>query len=280
MIGVVSDSGCDLSPETQRQLGLLTVTQRVLLDGELFRDWLDVTPEQLNVRLGSSRRASLEPPSATEFEALYAKMLQVYDLIVSVHSTGALSGVIGRAREAVRAMGVREQVLIVDSGVTSAPLGEMARRAVELADDGAGLDELGGEMARVREALFTRFVVRDLTHFRRSGAVNHGQELMGNLLGTRPILAFQGGQITTIRTTRPDKALEAIVHDVAEKFGRTRVRLALAHVGATRLEIESLRDLVTKSSIKMTQARVYQVGACLGVHLGPGAIGVIAYPLS
>lgn len=132
---------------------------------------------------------------------VYERYLQVYDRLLSVHVSGELSQTVQRAREAALRV-APNRIRVVDSAMVSAGLGAMVLRAAEMLRDGADEEDVVQELERLkRSSLY--FSVADLSHLARNGRLPRFGEVVGNLLGLRPILRIEKGHIrASLRVAR------------------------------------------------------------------------------
>jgi len=133
---------------------------------------------------------------------------------------------------------------------------------------------------QVRRTICCQFTVPTLEYLRRGGRVSRGQEMVGTLLGVRPVMGFEDGRIRVERTVRQGQALQDIIRTLEERFGREPISISVAHGGRDPGRMAELRAAVERSRLNPVRRRVQLVGATIGAHVGPGFYGVSALPLS
>jgi fatty acid-binding protein DegV len=98
---------------------------------------------------------------------------------------------------------------------------------------------------------------------------------LGTALALKPLLTMAGGKLVLaqrVRTT--SKAIAAMVEQVLEVVGEHRAALAVHHVDNP----EGAADVAATLAAALPgcgPAVVTDLGPVLGVHLGPGALGVV-----
>jgi DegV family protein with EDD domain len=119
-------------------------------------------------------------------------------------------------------------------------------------------------------------VVQRLENLRRSGRIGTAASWLGTALALKPLLQIDDGKLVLgqrVRTT--SKAVAAMVEQVLEAVGERRAALAVHHVdnpsGAADLAATLTSALPACGPVVVTD-----LGPVLGVHLGPGALGVVA----
>jgi DegV family protein with EDD domain len=211
-----------------------------------------------------------------DFAEVYERYLQVYDRLLSLHVSGELSKTVERAREAaLKAAPTR--IRVVDSGMVSAGLGAMVLRAVEMLKGGAEEEEVVREMKRLkRSSLY--FSVADLSHLARNGRLPRFGEVVGNLLGLRPILRTEKGQVRFLKAARESAVPEALARLVLEESRGRAARITIAHTDAKGEWLDSLKRNL-ESALRLERGRITRSGATIAANVGLGALAVHAYAL-
>lgn len=193
MLAVVTDSTCDLHPDTARALGLHIVPLQVVLGERTFLDWQDIDPDAVYDHQRTGGTVTTRPASQEAFEATYRQLLATHDAVLSLHLSGQLSATAEHARQAARALNTEDRVRVVDSGLASIALAEAAIAAREAVQAGGDLQTALAAAQATGRDLLVEFTVPTLEYLRRGGRLSRTQELLGNMLGVRPILGFQTG---------------------------------------------------------------------------------------
>lgn len=269
---VVTDSSARLPAETVAEWGIRVVPLHVMLDGQDLRDGADVMPADLYQR----PQVSTAGASPAELAAVYRSALADSggSGVVAVHVAGALSSTLGSAEHAAREFGGAVRVL--DSKSAGMGTGFVALSAARVARAGADLDQTAAEAASMVPRVHAYIVVQRLENLRRSGRIGAAASWLGTALAVKPLLQIDDGKLVLgqrIRTT--SKAVTAMVERVLEVVGEGRAELAVQHVdnlsGADELAATLSAALPACGPVIVTE-----LGPVLGVHLGPGALGVVA----
>jgi DegV family protein with EDD domain len=118
-------------------------------------------------------------------------------------------------------------------------------------------------------------VVQRLENLRRSGRIGTAASWLGTALALKPLLRVDDGHLVPaarVRTT--SKAIAAMVEQVLELVGERRAALAVQHVD-NPAGAADLAATLTSALPACGQPIVTDLGPVLGVHLGPGALGVV-----
>ncbi|UQN06064.1 DegV family protein [Deinococcus sp. QL22] len=276
MLAVLTDSTCDLHPDTARQLGIHTVSLSVNLGARSLLDWQEVDPDAVYDHLRAGGSVSTEPVTTDAFEAAYRTLLQTHEQIISIHISGQLSETVKHAREAAERLGAAQRIHIVDSGLASAPLAEAVIAARETVQAGGTAEAARQAVETVGRDLHAEFTVPSLEYLRRGGRIGRAQEFFGNVLGMRPVLAFTNGQLKAIRRVRATGATQELLEALKVRYGTTPLSVTIAHAGRDPVRIAELRAAMIASGLNVAKGRVQLMGPVVGAHVGPGTYGFMA----
>jgi DegV family protein with EDD domain len=278
-VAVVTDSTAYLPEELVRRYDVEVVPLYVVLPGRSGREGLEVSPQDVaRVLAVRGQRVSTSRPTPGDFVAAYRRRLDAgADRIVSVHLSGELSGTWEAARLAAAQVG-EHVVTVVDSRCAAMGTGFAVLAAARAAADGRPADAVA-EVARTTAAgTRTLFVVDTLEHLRRGGRITSTAALLGTALAVKPLLHVHDGRIVLFEKVRTaTRALSRLSAWTVETAGAGPVSLAVHHLAAperARTLVEDLRARLPR----LRELHVSELGAALGAHVGPGAVGVVLDP--
>ncbi len=267
---VVTDSSARLPADVIGEWEIRVVPLHVLFDGEDLRDGIDEAPADLY-----QRKVTTAGASPTELTAVYQRALSDSrgDGVVAVHISTALSSTLGAGQHAAREFG--GAVRVVDSKSAGMGTGFVALAAARAASGGADLDTVAAEAESTVSRVHAFLVVQRLENLRRSGRITAAASWLGTALAVKPLLRIDDGTLVLaqrVRTT--SKATVAMVEQVLAVVGERRAALAVHHVdnpaGAAEVAATLAGALPGCGPVIVTD-----LGPVLGVHLGPGAVGVV-----
>ena len=279
-VAVVTDSTSSLVPGQAERAGIAVIPLQVVIDG-VSRPETEVPAGEVAEALRAGRRVSTSRPTPEVMAATYADLVEGgCDAIVSVHLSGKISGTCDAAAVAARA--VERPVLVVDSLTVAMGAGFAALSGADAARAGADADTVVG-LVRARAAASSfYFYVDRLDYLRRGGRISAPAAMLGSALAVKPLLTVVDGEIRAaerVRTesralARLDELAQSALAPVAARGGR--VGVAVHHldnlVGAQRL-VDRLSSRVPAGEIVVTE-----MSAVLGVHVGPGTVGIVVSP--
>jgi DegV family protein with EDD domain len=268
---VVTDSTACLPIDLARQWGV-HIAQIQIRIGDKVADEQHVPSDQLIHAMRNRTAVQTSPPEPATFYRLYQEAAQYADAIVSIHVSSRLSETCKAASRAAGQM--RIPVHIVDSATCGMSLGYAVLAAARVA--GAG-----GNPRRVIDAAVKRcrasselIYVDTLEYLRRGGRIGAAAALVGSALSLKPVLTVQEGQIAPQdKGFGSDRALRKMVETAVSRAGEGMVDIAVEHFGNMPRATTILEELKPR----LPQARdavITEVSSAIGVHVGPGAVGI------
>jgi hypothetical protein len=267
---VVTDSSARLPDDMIAEWGIRVVPLHILVDGDDLRDGVDETPADLY-----QRQVTTAGASPTELAAVYREALSDSrgDGVVAVHISNELSSTLGAAQHAAREFD--GAVRVVDSKSAGMGTGFVALAAARAARDGEDLSTVVAQAESTVPRVHAFLVVQRLENLRRSGRIGATASWLGTALALKPLLRIDDGKLVLaqrVRTT--SKATVAMVEQVLAVVGERRAALAVHHVDNPAGAAEVAATLAGALP-GCGPAVVTDLGPVLGVHLGPGAVGVV-----
>jgi DegV family protein with EDD domain len=274
---VVTDGDAHLNPEIVDNLNITVVPLTVEVGGEVYRDDRGDRNEELLLRMESDRvRPRVIGPTVAEFQSVFGRLSRVTDQIISIHSSAALSDIVRNARAAAAEFLGRCDIVVVDSQTTSLGLGILAQDAAGMAAQGYGREDI---LRRVRGMISRIYVVMftdSLDYLERSGLVSPAQFILGSMLGIKPYLDIEEGQIIPMEKARNrDKGIDKLVEFVGE-FSSMRETAILQSTSFPTDETLALRERL-QSFFPDQEFPILIYGALLASHVGPDGLGLVAY---
>jgi len=272
-VKVVTDSSCDLPQDLADELDITIVPLTVRFGSEEFVDRKDLTSEQFWARCDASPTLpETAAPSPGAFEAVFrAAAADGYDGVVAVQLSGGLSATVESARIAAKAVADVIPVQVVDSRQASGGLGVIALNTARLAKAGKGIDDVAGAALDQVERTRLYATFDTLENLRKGGRIGRAQAFFGSVLSMKPVIELVDGQVEAESRQRTrSKSLRHLADKVRE--AGTVEHLLLLQADAPDYEdlLTLLAEFAPREEIIVTK-----VGAVIGTHSGPRAMGVV-----
>jgi DegV family protein with EDD domain len=270
---VVLDSTSDYPEAPARFPNMRFVSLYVRFGDETYRDYVELGPGEFYEKLRTSPvTPATAQPTPQDFVNAYEE-LAAYERIYSLHVSSKVSGTFSSAELAAQEIG-GDKVRVVDSLTASlaiAMLSHAIQRRLARGTTDEEIEKLVDRFHRDADVLFT---VETLEYLQRGGRIGRAAAIAGSLLNVRPILGVENGVVVAVARVRGrQKALAEFERRFVEATtDGTGLRVAIAHADAAEW-VGTLSEIVwrvrPKAEIEFTAA----LGAVVGTHAGPGAVG-------
>lgn len=276
-VAVVTDSTAYLGATAVQELEISVVPLGIRLDGQLLRDGIDVTPEEFFQRVEQGN-ASVQvlPPTVQQFQQLYTRLHARTNQILSIHSSVHVTPALLNAQRGAETLLGRCEIVVIDSLTTSLGLGVLATAAAQAAEDGADLDDIVRLVRGMIPHIYVVFYTSDLQALQRSRHLSASQTALGTLLGIKPVLFMEDGQLLALEKVCTHERAVDKLHEFMAEFARVEqaaiVQRSPTPTPHTKMLLERLQATFPEAKFP-----VIQYGPALVEHLGTSAMGVIVY---
>lgn len=274
---VVTDSEAHIEPATVQRLGITVVPLTIRIGDTVFRDNEGLGHEQLLLRMASKNiQPEIVGPTAEEFSRVYGELTRHTDQLISLHSAAGLSSICKQAQLAADEFLGRCDIVVVDSEAVSVGLGILVQRTAEMALGTANLTDIVREIRGLIKRVYTVMTTETLHHLEHSGLISPTQAVLGSMLGIRPFLAIEGGEIVPMEKVRGrDKAIEKMA-EFAGEFASIEDLAVLQSTAYPAEGAKMLRDRLES----VVQGRSYPTllyGPLLASKIGADGLGLVVY---
>jgi DegV family protein with EDD domain len=276
-VAVVTDTAADIPERDLQRLRIHLVPLRVLLGDSVYLDKQTLAPEEVYERLLRDERAvrTSQPPPG-DYAALFRYLFEHYRSIVVLSVSGALSGTIQAARAAARSVD-GERITVVDSRGASIAQGLVVREAAERALAGGEVEDIVAAAEAARDRAWLVLAPSSAEYLMRGGRLRGWKAAVIRRLGLVPILSLDArhGTPRLAGLARRGRAHARALDRARHAIRREPVppsRVWVAHAGAPEAA-DAFRDALQRAA-PGAEIAVLEVGPSLGVHAGPGAVGV------
>lgn len=275
-IKIVTDTTVWLPREFFEEHDIVNVPQYVVFGEESLRDYVDVSPTEFYRRQAIAKELpKTSAPTVGDFAVVYRDILTRHPgaTILSIHPSSAISGTVRSAQPAAADFSDAD-IRIFDTRSVSVGLGLMVHEAARMVQDGATADAILKRLEVMRDKTQLFFLVDTLDYLAKGGRIGRAAHLIGTLLDIKPLLALKDGVVGDYAKYRTHKrALAALVEMVIEECqGKEGLQLGVVH-GVREEEAKEMANQL----LAVLKPEVYlfgEAGPAIGVHAGPGVLGV------
>jgi DegV family protein with EDD domain len=270
---IVLDSTADYPDGSQRFPNWRVVPLYVRFGEESFRDYTELGPREFYDRLRTAPELpTTSQPTPGDFLETYRE-LERYERILSLHIPQKLSGTVESARVAGEELG-GGKVRAIDSGTVSAGLALLALAVQERLERGTTDEEVDQLVRRFQEESRIVFTVDTLEFLAKGGRIGKAAAMAGTLLNIKPILAIEDGEVVPVKRVRgAHKAFLEFVEAFEQgSVDRPSLRVGIADADSPERRA-ALEELVRRTRPQAQIEVETTLGAVVGTHAGPGAVG-------
>ncbi|EEG77200.1 DegV family protein [Dethiobacter alkaliphilus] len=277
-VKIVTDSTADLPQGLADELDIAVVPLNVHFGEEEYLDWIDLDSDSFFEKLQASEvMPRTSQPSPADFEAVYKRVGEDGDTIISLHISAELSGTYQSATIA-KSMLEDMDIEVIDSKLTSMALGIVVVEAARAARDGKSKEEILSVIYEQLGKVKVYFGVDTLEYLQKNGRIGKAAALLGGLLSLKPILTLVDGMVVPKDKVRGRVKLQARVVDlVGEELGADVTGKAVILHGNVLEEALKLKDKI-EAKYNFSEIIISSIGAVIGTHTGPGVLGVAVLP--
>ncbi len=270
---IVLDSTSDYPDAPARFPNMRFVPLYVRFGDEAFKDYVELGPAEFYERLRVSPvTPATAQPTPQDFVSTYEE-LAGYERIYSLHVTSKLSGTFQSAELAAQEIG-GDKVRVVDTKTASLAIAMLSHAIQRRLARGTTDEEIDTLVERFYEHGDVLFTVETLEYLQRGGRIGKAQAIAGSLLNLRPVLGVDDGVVIAVARVRgKQKAIAEIERRFVEATTEGEgLRVAIAHAEAEEW-VGTLSELVWRVRPKAEIEFTSTLGAVVGTHAGPGAVG-------
>lgn len=279
LIGVITDSTCDIPEALIQQYGILVVPHTIIWGEEQFRDRETLQPAEFYRRLVVDPiRPTSSQAGVPDFERACQRAIELgARQIIIITVSSAMSGAFQMAKQAAGLVGV--PVEVVDARGPTMTVGWQVLAAARARDEGADLPSILRRVELVRSRLVQLVGMQSLEYLQKGGRIGNAIKWMGMMLQVKPLVSInhQSGLVEPVGLARTHKALVDMMYDkfMARLGGGEKLRIAVLHGNAPQ-EAEALAERI-RSACNPMELLVNITGPVLGINTGPGALALCGY---
>lgn len=274
---LLSDSACDMTPETLAAWGVRTLPLLFRLgdnEEDLPDGALDGPAFYAEMRAGKVSKTSAQ--TITAYTDFFRPALDEGKDVFFLAFSSALSSTFHNAELAAEDLMAEypgRRVMICDSRSASAGQGLLLHLTVNKRDEGATLDELTAYVEEMRFRVNHWFTVDDLMFLKRGGRISAATAIVGGMLQIKPVLNMDdGGHLVPMLKVRGRKAAVASLLD---KYVTTctdkSLPVYISH-GDSPADAAALADMIVAAG-GPRPVSVF-IGPVIGSHSGPGTLSL------
>lgn len=276
---IVTDQAANFTGQEEQDLNVVVAPLYIQFpEGEIESS--QISPDEFYQRLIDMKPVipTTALPSSGYFTDLYEQLAAEGDEILSIHLSSGLSGTIESARLGAE-QAENAEVTIFDSMTLSGGQRFQVMAAVLADRAGWALDQILERLQEIREQVEVIYALDTLEYLQHGGRIGRVQSLMSSLLNIKPVIHVDhsDGKYSTVGKGRSlARTLKIMVDHLEALYGEDELWVTVLH-GQLFEEAEELVSGL-QERLNIVRSEILRVTPVLGVHTGPGIVGLAAVP--
>lgn len=279
-IALLVDSGSDVPEYLVKKYNIYVAPLKIIYSYGEFSDGVNITAEELYSSLKKEiPKTSL--PSGEEIQEIFDRIkMDGYEKVFVITISSGLSG----TYNAIRVIGEQQkdlEVYALDTKNISIASGFNAIQAAKYIEEGMPWEELKEKVTNNIKNSKVFFSVSTLEYLQKGGRIGLVSSILGSTLKLKPIISCnEDGIYYTVAKIVGKKRSFKKAFDLAVDFigDAKEYNLGVAH-GAAPEDAAALKEALIKKLPNFKTFADGQISPALGVHTGPGTIGIVAQKL-
>ena len=276
-VGIIIDSAASI-PIDVPFLRPSVVPLSIIIDETAYLDQIDISTSDIYKKLKSGLHSlSTSAPSPTQFYKAIVNAASKFESILVITVSPKFSGTINSAKVAIDTY-LEEQtntidIRLFDSGSAAGGEGLIVMEACKAAMHSDSIDEVELAAKAAAEQVRLLAYVDTLYYLWKGGRVPGIAYLGANMLGLKPLFEMTQGEIIRHGVHRSElDAIDSMTVLISNHVVSKKIKACIMHADALEQANQVVKSL--KASTLLVDAYVAELTPAMGVHTGPGTIGV------
>ena len=274
-IKIVADSGCDISQEEAKQLGIEVIPLKSRFGMEEYLDGVTMSHEEFFTKLiETDVFPATSQITPYEYGQVFEEALKDHDYVVCVTLSSKLSGCYQSA--CIAAEDFDGRVGVVDAKHVSVAIRILVLRILELSKQYDTLKDAMPAFEDARDHVRILAMLDTLEYLKKGGRISSAVAFAGTLLSIKPVVTVTDGEVVLLGQARGSKAVNNKLRELLESEDVDySLPCALGYTGLSDFVLKKyLDDNKSLYEDKLDSISISSIGCAIGTHVGPGAIAV------
>lgn len=274
---ILVDSCCDVPEEYLEKYPIYVLPLRINYKGESYRDRIDISPEEIYEKL-SIEIPTTSLPEYKDVEEVFDNIIKDgYNKIISISISSNLSGTFNLIRiisEEFKEKGI--ETYLFDTKNIAIGSGMYAISVANHLEEGKSYEETIHLLESEYGNSKVFFSVETLEYLRKGGRIGRVASMLGSVLGMKPIITCDedGTYCIAGKERGSKKCIRKIIELVSEFANKGKKAEIAIMCSGSRTELPDIKDKLEQLCPNALVKIRGQICPVLGVHVGPGIIGI------
>lgn len=274
MIRILVDSSADYTQEELKEKNIQEVSVLINIGDKSYRSGIDMKANELyEMLIAGGEFPKTSQPSPQDFCDIFEEAKEKGDSVIFISISSRLSGTLQSAAIAKNMVDYND-IYLIDSLAATHVVRVLADYACKLREEGKSVAEIVKAVCELQPRVKVLAGVDTLDFLYRGGRLSKASAVIGELANLKPIISLMNdGTLAVIgKCIGKNKAISYIIKAMEGKELDTNfpVYSLYAYGEENTKKLEQKLD-----AIGIHCAERLQLGATIGVHVGPGAFAVV-----
>lgn len=273
---IMIDSASDITKKQADEMGVLFMPMIINIGDQEYYDGVDITAVEFYEKLiESNDLPKTSQISPYRFEEAFEEVTKNGDELVVILLSSKLSGTYEGARKTAEKF--KGKVFVIDS--MSAAIGErlLLDYALRLLDAGFDAQQISKELEEVKGRIRIMAVIDTLKYLKKGGRISAATAFAGELLSIKPVVALIDGKVKMVGKAMGSKKGNNLLNQMVKENGGIDFSMPFGTIWSgldSAMLDKYIRDSAYLWQDETEDVAKFPIGATIGTHVGPGAVGV------
>lgn len=272
-IAILTDSASDLTKELINEYDIKVTPFKIIYNDKEYEDNVTISPDEVYSRMpGEIPTTSL--PSNECIENILTKLEEDgYTHVICINISSHLSGTLNAIRLILEDHPKLES-FVYDTKTLTVAEGNIAVNAAKMVKEGYSFEEIIKELPNLRKKIHVYFTLNTLEYLKKGGRIGRVSGTIGELLKLKPLIVVNDdGVYDTYAKLRGRKqSLKKLLEIGDEYLSKSKCNIWVID-GFAKDEGNDIYEKL-KNHPKVNNIYRGTLGPSLGVHTGPGLVGL------
>lgn len=272
-IALLTDSACDLTLDELKEFDIKLLPLKIIYSNKEYNDILDISADTVYNNLEKEVPSTSLPSIETIENTLNKLESEGYTHVIGIMISSGLSGTFNALRLALEDH-PNLKSFIFDTKILARPEGIIVSSVGRLIKEGKSFDEIIEILPGLRKDIMGVFTLNTLEYLKKGGRIGKVSGTIGELLSLKPLIGVDddGVYYTICKARGRKQALSKLTDLLKDNLNKSKCNVWVLQGGCleeAKNFLDSIKDLPNIASLDISS-----IGPALGVHTGPGLLGL------
>ena len=277
---ILTDSGCDLSPETLAKWGVKAINLTFSFpDSQNALTCKDMAIKEFYARMRRGDCAKTASATILNCQRAFLTELSAGKDILYIGMSSGISTTFDTAKlvaEELAGMWKDRKIIVVDSLCASAGLGLAVYLATEKRASGASITECACYVKDILPQLCHWFTVDNLVYLKRGGRISAATAFLGTALQIKPVMHVddEGHLVNVSKSHGRKNSIRALAAKYKELANDPSSGTYFISHGDCLQDAKLLESVIKESCDDNPASLIIEISPVIGAHSGPGTLAL------